>query len=109
MRNGVVDAGRGQPRLDYSRHGHAPVAVGRAVALGWFSVLVCVRRSCISPSNRRPLARAARSPPSPRPAPPLLQGFVHCDLKPENVLLKEANNRRGFTAKVDHAGSTPCW
>ncbi|GIL67254.1 hypothetical protein Vafri_20688 [Volvox africanus] len=32
------------------------------------------------------------------------QGFVHCDLKPENVLLKEANNRRGFTAKLADFG-----
>ncbi|KXZ52008.1 hypothetical protein GPECTOR_10g1030 [Gonium pectorale] len=32
------------------------------------------------------------------------QGFVHCDLKPENVLLKEAANRRGFTAKLADFG-----
>ncbi len=72
-----------------------------------FSVLTCAQE-LHPPSHCLPLTRATCSSPSPapRPAPPLLQGFVHCDLKPENVLLKEANNRRGFTAKVGHAGNT---
>lgn len=57
--------------------------------------------SCVAPRNPLGLLGAAhKEKPSLHRPPP-------GDLKPENVLLKEANNRRGFTAKVSSAQPSP--